>query len=64
MQEYLNHTNANDIMDKDNFVEACLNCRWKFEHEIRSKLCFVTDVDDVNLQLKNKKMMASILECG
>ena len=34
MQEYLQHASANDVMDKDNFVEACLNCRWKFDREL------------------------------
>tara|TARA_A100001015_G_C14959165_1_gene700076 strand:+ start:47 stop:313 length:267 start_codon:yes stop_codon:yes gene_type:complete len=61
LEEYLNHTNTNDVMNKDNFVEACLNCRWKFEHEVRSKLCFVTDAEDKNIQLKNKKMINQLL---
>ena len=61
LQEYLNHTNTNDIMDKDAFIEACLNCRWKFEHEIRSKLCFVTNEDDINKLLKSKRMISQLL---
>ena len=48
-------------MDKDAFIEACLNCRWKFEHEIRSKLCFVTNEDDINKLLKSKRMISQLL---
>ena len=53
MQEYLKHASANDVMNKDNFVEACLNCRWKFDRELHLQEMFRSDKS--NEQKKNSK---------
>ena len=53
MQEYVKHASANDVMNKDNFVEACLNCRWKFDRELHLQEIFRSD--ESNEQKQNSK---------
>lgn len=57
MQEYLKHANANDVMDKDSFVEACLNCRWKFDRELRLQEFFHGDESNQQTFRNSKKVL-------
>ena len=54
MQEYLKHASANDVMNKDNFVEACLNCRWKFDRELHLQEMFRSDESNEQKKIAKK----------
>ena len=61
MQEYLQHASANDVMDKDNFVEACLNCRWKFDRELRLQGNFrINESNEQNFR-NSKKVLGQFI---
>ena len=61
MQEYLKHASANDVMNKDNFVEACLNCRWKFDRELRLQENFRINENNEQKFRNSKKVLGQFI---